>query len=69
MGRLYTKRIVIYPKDVENLLGKRRRSAYDLLQRVRLAIGKPSGAFVTLREFCWFTRMDDEEVGKELRKG
>lgn len=68
MGRLYTERIVIYPKDVENLIGKCERSASELLRQIRRALGKPRNAFVTLREFCYFTGMDEEEVREELRK-
>jgi hypothetical protein len=69
MARLYTERIVIYPKDVENLMGKRERSASELLRQIRRALGKSPKAMVTLREFCFFTEMDEEEVREELRRG
>ncbi len=68
MSRLFTERIVIYPKDVENLIGKCERSASELLRQIRRALGKPRNAFVTLREFCYFTGMDEEEVREELRR-
>jgi hypothetical protein len=33
-------RLVIYPKDVENITGRRDRTARKLLQKIREALGK-----------------------------
>lgn len=69
MERLFPERIVIYPRDVEILLAKCERSAQDFLRQIRDALGKPPGAFITVREFCYFTQMDEDEVREQLRKG
>ena len=46
------KRIVLYAKDVENITGKKARTASNLLQRIRKQNKKPKNAFVTVKEFC-----------------
>ncbi|MGX5819217.1 hypothetical protein ACWKWU_13525 [Chitinophaga lutea] len=68
MGRLFPERIVIYPRDVEILMGKCDRSSRELLRQIKAVLGKPRNAVVTLREFCYFTGMDEEEVREELRR-
>ncbi len=69
MDRLFPERIVIYPRDVEILLSKCERSAQDFLRQIRVALNKPPGSFVTVREFCFITGMDEDEVREQLRKG
>lgn len=54
------QRIVVHSKDVENITGLMPRSARRLLQSIRERAGKPKGAFVTVREFCSFTGIDEE---------
>ena len=53
-------RIVVKSKDVENITGYTGRTARDLLQRIRLAFGKPEGAMVTTKEFCAYTGIEEE---------
>jgi predicted DNA-binding transcriptional regulator AlpA len=59
-------RIVVYPKDVMNITGLSRRSAQRLLERVRKASGKGEGSFVSIEEFCQFTGLKEEAVGRFL---
>jgi hypothetical protein len=55
-------RVVIYPKDVENITGRSDRTARKLLQNIRNALGKPATSFVTVKEFCAFYGIDEELV-------
>jgi len=55
-------RLVIYPKDVENITGRRDRTARKLLQKIREALGKQTHEFITIKEFCLFTGINEELV-------
>ncbi len=60
------KRIVIYAKDVENMTGRKPRTARKLLQQIRLKSGKQKDDFVTVREFCLFTGIEEDLVREFL---
>ena len=45
-------RIVVYARDVENMTGRKPRTARKLLQDIRTKYNKEKDAFVTIREFC-----------------
>jgi hypothetical protein len=60
------KRIVVYPKDVENITGRRERAARKVLQKIRKAFGKEKDAFVTVREFSLYTGIEEELVREFL---
>ncbi|WP_276503198.1 hypothetical protein [Terrimonas pollutisoli] len=60
-------RVVIYPKDVENITGRRGRTARKLLQKIREALGKRSHEFITIKEFCLFTGISEELIKDFLR--
>lgn len=55
-------RVVLYPKDVENITGRRGRTARKLLQKIREALGKSKDEFITIKEFCFFTGIEEELV-------
>ena len=55
-------RLVLYPKDVENITGRRDRTARKLLQKIREALGKQTHEFITIKEFCLFTGINEELV-------
>ena len=55
-------RVVVYPKDVENITGRSERTARKLLQKIKQATGKSKDAFVTVKEFCLFTGIDEELI-------
>jgi predicted RNA-binding protein YlqC (UPF0109 family) len=61
------KRIVLYPRDVENLTGRKGRTARAILQKVREHFGKSKNAPVTVREFCRFMALDEAEVRENLQ--
>jgi predicted RNA-binding protein YlqC (UPF0109 family) len=60
------KRIVLYARDVENLTGRKGRTARAMLQKVREYLGKPKNAPVTVREFCSFMGLDEGEVREQM---
>jgi len=64
--KTFPNRIVIYTKDVINITGKKERTARHLLARIRAANGKSKGDFVTLEEFCAFTRLKPENLTQFL---
>jgi len=53
-------RVVLYPKDVENITGRQGRTARKLLQKIREALGKQAHEFITVKEFCLFTGIDED---------
>lgn len=56
------KRVVIYPKDIENITGRRRNTARIILQKIKKHYDKKKDEFITIREFCEFMRMDEDLV-------
>lgn len=61
------RRIVLYAKDVENITGRKSRASRMVLQRIREKYGKSKDAFVTVKEFCLFTGIGEDEVKDFLR--
>lgn len=55
-------RVVIYPKDIENITGRRGRTARTLLHKIRTALGKSKDEFITIKEFALFTGIDEELI-------
>ncbi len=60
------RRIFLYPRDVENLTGRKERTARTILQKIRRHFKKPGHAPVTVREFCSFMNLDEKEVRENL---
>ena len=60
-------RIVIYPKDIVNITGRRERTARTLLQKIRNALGKKTHEFITVKEFCLFTGINEELIKEFLQ--
>jgi len=61
-----TKRIVIYAKDVENITGRKERTALKILQEIREKLGKQKWEFVTIREFCEHVGIKEEDVKNQM---
>jgi len=60
------KRIVVYAKDVENITGRKPRTARKLLEQIRQKFGKQKDQFVTVREFSLYTGIDEDLVREFL---
>lgn len=58
----YTKRICIYPKDIQRITGKSNRHARNLLSKIREYLNKEPHQFITTDEFADFTGIKKEKV-------
>lgn len=56
------KRIILYPKDLEQLTGKSGRTCRRMLQTIREELGKSKEQLVTVRDFCEYYGMKEEEI-------
>jgi hypothetical protein len=56
------KRVVIYPKDVQQITGKSERYGRMLLKQIKTKLKKEEHQFVTVDEFCQFTGITPEQV-------
>ena len=61
-----TKRIVIYAKDVENITGRKERTARKILQSIREKLGKEKWEFITIKEFCQHTGIQEADVKNHM---
>ncbi len=59
-------RMVLYPRDIVKITGKSIRACQRLVVKIRLAYGKTGTGFVTVREFCTYCGLNEEEVIKYL---
>lgn len=59
-------RIIIYPKDVEIITGRKHSTACRLLREIRKAAGKAKHHYVTIMEFCLYTGIKEELVREFL---
>lgn len=66
LSRLIPNRIVIYPKDVENITGRKERAARKVLQKIKQAFGKDKDAFVTVQEFSLYTGIEEDIIKEYL---
>lgn len=55
-------RVVLYTRDVENITGRRGRTARQLLQKIRTALGKSKDEFITIKEFSLFTGIEEDLI-------
>ena len=68
MKRLFKTPVrgVIYSSDIQNMTGVKHKSAQKLLTKIRKHLNKPQRAYVTIQEFCWFTKLQEEFVREFL---
>jgi len=56
------KRICIYPKDIQLITGKSERYGRKLIQEIRFKLGKKSHQYITIKEFCDYTGLKENEI-------
>lgn len=56
------KRVVLFPRDVENITGRSGRTARQLLQKIRESLGKSKNEFITIKEFSLFTGIEEDLI-------
>lgn len=57
-----SKRVCIYPKDIQRITGKSYRQSIRLMQKIREALNKQQQEFVSIEEFCQYTSLKYELV-------
>jgi hypothetical protein len=60
-------RVVIHTRDVQNITGLSERGARYLMQRIRIAYKKSRYEYITIMEFCAYTKIAEEVVRRFLR--
>jgi hypothetical protein len=55
-------RVVIYVKDIMNITGRKLRSSYSLMSKIRKQNGKGRGEFITVDEFCAYTGFTQQQI-------
>lgn len=55
-------RLVIYARDIENVTGRKRRTAQVIMQKIRAFFNKSEKDFATVSEFCRFMNIEEELV-------
>lgn len=60
------KRIVIYAKDIEKIIGISGRTARKLMSAIRKKLGKEKHQFISLDEFSAYTGISMREIMKCL---
>jgi hypothetical protein len=55
-------RVVIYPKDIEIITGRKTGAARNLYWSIMRTFDKKPGQFITFQEFSVFTGIDEETV-------
>ena len=56
------RRVVVFPRDVENITGKKGRTARRYLQKMRKAYGKNERQFITVKEFSSFSGIEEDVI-------
>lgn len=56
------KRLCIYPKDIQRILGKSYRQSARYIQRIRTDLNKPTNEVLSITEFCQYTGLKYEQV-------
>ena len=59
-------RMVIYAKDIQRITGKTDRSARNIIYALRQSLGKQKHQFISVREFCAFMKISEQEVAPYL---
>ena len=56
------KRIIIYPKDLQQVTGKSYRQSLRLIQQAKTKLGKCKKDMLSINEFCRVHKIDPEEM-------
>jgi hypothetical protein len=60
--KIETKRLCIYPKDIQRITGKSYRQSVRLMLKIRTELDKHVNEFVSIEEFCQYTSLKHEQV-------
>ncbi|HAP95180.1 hypothetical protein [Epilithonimonas hominis] len=62
-----SQRLCIYPKDIVRITGKSERFSRDLIQRIKLKLGKEEHQFISIEEFSQYAGLEAEKVRELIR--
>lgn len=57
-----TKRVCIYPKDIQRITGKSYRQSNRIFNKIKEEYSKPKISLVSIEEFCQFTGLKIEHI-------
>lgn len=57
-----SKRVCIYPKDIQRITGKSYRQSTRILNEIRKSLRKPKNSLVSIEEFCFHAGLNIEHV-------
>jgi hypothetical protein len=53
---------MIYPRDIQNITGKKPRTATRIYNSIKRHFGKMKNDFLTVTELCQYWKLDTETV-------
>lgn len=59
--------MVIYIKDIQRITGRGSRYSRNLINRIRLSLGKQKNDLISVKEFCSYMKLNEEEVTQFLK--
>ncbi len=62
-----SKRICIYPKDIQLITGRSERYGRRLLQTIRESLNKESHQFITIAEFSEYSGIEIDVVSEYIK--
>lgn len=65
--RTILKRLIIYPKDIKNIIGKSYNTAWILWQEIHAALNKSDHQVISIREFCEYMGLEEKLVLEFLK--
>lgn len=60
-------RVVIYVRDVKNVTGRSDSASRALLSKIKEVLGKKPGQFITIKEFCEFSGIEEDTVREFMK--
>ena len=57
-----TKRVCIYPKNIERITGKSYRQSTRIFNKIKEEYNKPKNSLVSIEEFCLYTGLKIEHI-------
>jgi len=57
-----SKRLCIYPKDIQRITGKSYRQSVRFHHKIREALYKQENELLSISEFCQYTSLEIEQV-------
>jgi hypothetical protein len=64
--KISAKPICIYPKDIQVLTGKSERYALKVVAQIRRHYDKSKYQLLTIKEFCDYMGLEEEEVKSSI---